>query len=235
MIPRPIKAPLKAGIRLFKRTGVGRGRALGRHHDQPLKLNIGSGATRYPGWRSIEIRELDIRYRVDWAYFLGDQRPKAVFAEHVFEHLSFRDTVRAFAHIGEFLAPGGVFRFAVPDGNHPSGYYRELTGPGGIGWGGDDHHYFFTIGDVPLLERASGLRAQPLEYFDDEGRFVGVPFDDANGPVVRSAFNYRGPLSRPGVRQQRFFDTIPPHLREQFHEQGMTYTSLLIDWHQGAR
>jgi len=133
-----------------------------------------------------------------------------------------------------YLTADGVFRMAVPDANHPSAYYRELTRPGGIGEGADDHRQFFSIGDVPALEEATGLEARPLEYFDAQGIFVAVPYEEAAGLVRPSSRRYAGPLSGSGDRARRLLDTTPEPLREQFATLGITYTSLIVDWSKNS-
>lgn len=107
-----------------------------------VRLVVGAGATKYPGWISIEKSNLDVTNREDWIALLGSRKVDNILAEHVFEHLEYDAAMRAFDNIAEFLAIGGVFRFAVPDGYHPSSYVRELTGTNGTEPGADDHKYF---------------------------------------------------------------------------------------------
>lgn len=195
-----------------------------------LRLNIGAGGTEYPGWISLERRVLDITSRSQWNSLLGKRRVENILAEHVFEHLHYQDAIRAFKYIAECMAPGGVFRFAVPDGNHPSAYVRELTGPGGKEQGAEDHKYFYTIGDIPEIERLTGLHAEPLEYFGADGMFVSGPIDFARGYISRCSANYKGRFTESGEEMRRMMETVPEHLREQFHRKGISYTSLLVDW-----
>lgn len=195
-----------------------------------VRLNVGAGDTEYPGWLSIEKNILDITKREEWERLLGGRTVRNILAEHVFEHLLYDDAIKAFRNIAEFLEPGGRFRFAVPDGNHPSAYVRELTGPGGTDPGADDHKYFYTIRDIPVIERLSGLRAEPLEYFTDEGIFIANPIDFDQGYISRCSANYRGRFTESTAEMERMLDTVPEHLREQFRERGISYTSLLVDW-----
>lgn len=225
-----IKQLLVPARRLLRHTGLGRGRGLEADPGEPVRLIVGAGRTHIPGWQSVNIDRLDLLRERDWDHLLGDRRVHNILAEHVLEHLDLPDTVRALMLIHRFLAADGVFRMAVPDANHPSAYYRELTRPGGIGEGADDHRYFFSIGDVPALEKATGLKANPLEYFDPQGLFVAVPYEEAAGLVRRSSRRYAGPLSGSGERARRLLDTTPEPLREQFATLGITYTSLIVDW-----
>ena len=196
----------------------------------PLRLNIGAGGTEYTGWISLEHRVLDITSRSQWRSLLGKRMAANILAEHVFEHLYYQDAMRAFNYIAEYMAPGGVFRFAVPDGNHPSAYVRELTGPQGTERGAEDHKYFYTIGDIPEIERLTGLHAEPLEYFSADGVFVSGPIDFARGYISRCSANYKGRFTESEEEMRRMIETVPEHLREQFHSKGISYTSLLVDW-----
>lgn len=195
-----------------------------------VRLNVGSGGTSYTGWFSVDRKELDVTERRAWERLLRDRRADNVLAEHVIEHLEADQIEAAFRNIAAFLTSGGVFRMAVPDGNHPSEYVRELTKPGGLEPGADDHKVFLTIRDVPGLEQCSGLRAEPIEYFDDEGRFVSRPMRPERGHIKRSAENYRGRFTESRSEMNRLISTVPPHLRDQFTEKKLSYTSLLVDW-----
>lgn len=195
-----------------------------------IRLNVGAGGTEYPGWFSIEKRILDVTRRDQWERFLGKRTVDNILAEHVFEHLHYPDAMQAFRNIAEFMTPGGVFRFAVPDGNHPSAYVRELTGPGGSERGADDHKYFYTIGDIPEIERLTGLHAEPLEYFTADGEFVSAEIDFDRGYISRCSANYKGRFTESEEEMRRMIETVPDHLREQFLRRGISYTSLLVDW-----
>ncbi len=86
----------------------------------------------------------------------------------------------------EFVKPGGSFRVAVPDGNHPDGDYVEQVKPGGTGPGADDHKILYDIDSLTALFRAAGFIVEPLEFFDGNGRFHAVDWSDDRGRVIRS-------------------------------------------------
>ncbi len=84
-----------------------------------LSINLASGGRGLKGWVNVELRPaadtticLDIRRRLPFA----DGSARRIFAEHVVEHLDFREDVpRLFAEFHRILAPGGVVRIVVPD------------------------------------------------------------------------------------------------------------------------
>jgi predicted SAM-dependent methyltransferase len=227
-------ASIKAKIRRPLRALAGRRLREAIRHAEIVRLNVGAGGTNYPEWFSIEEYVLDITKRQAWQNVLAGRRVRHVLAEHVFEHLRYDDSLQAFRNIAEFLEPGGVFRFAVPDGNHPSEYVRDLTRPGGTDPGSDDHKYFYTIRDIPSIEKHCGLRAAPLEYFTDDGVFVGNPIDFSNGYIARCSVNYRGRFTESESEMRRMLDTVPEHLRDQFRQRNISYMSLLVDWTKHA-
>jgi len=89
-----------------------------RGHNE-LALNLGSGGGATPGWVNIDVRPthdvdlaLDIRRRLPFS----DGQVARVRAEHVVEHLDFRDELPAvLREIHRVLAVGGVLRVVVPD------------------------------------------------------------------------------------------------------------------------
>ena len=85
-----------------------------------ISLNVGSGGRGLPGWINIDARPahadiyvaFDIRRRLP----LRDGQAERIFAEHVIEHLDFRDDVaNVFREFHRVLRPGGVVRIIVPD------------------------------------------------------------------------------------------------------------------------
>ena len=96
---------------------LGKVRALRGQKD--LSVNVGSGGKGLPGWVNIELRRqpdttlcLDIRHPLP----LADASVGRMLAEHVVEHIDFRqDIPRVLADWHRVLHPGGVLRIIVPD------------------------------------------------------------------------------------------------------------------------
>jgi len=203
--------------------------ALARTTD--VRLVVGAGGTRFDGWISADSeKELDLLDRPAWRRAFANKRLKHVLAEHVFEHLAFADALKGLRLIHEMLEPGGTLRFAVPDAYHPSPYYRYMVRPGGHEPAAREHQYFWSIEDIPVVEQATGFRAEPLEYFDSEGYFHAVPFTDERGYIRRCSCHYAPGLGYSDWDHSRVAATVPERIRGAFEARGLIYTSLLVDF-----
>lgn len=84
-----------------------------------LSVNVGSGGRGLPGWLNIDAvigpddsLPVDIRKGLP----LSDGSVRRILAEHVIEHLHFRDEAPdVLAELHRVLEPGGVARIIVPD------------------------------------------------------------------------------------------------------------------------
>jgi ubiquinone/menaquinone biosynthesis C-methylase UbiE len=91
-----------------------------------LFLHFGAGPNQLPEpWRNHD-KETDISERLPFE----DGEARFIFAEHVIEHLPFRDGLRFLAEAYRVLAAGGVLRVAFPDvvklGVNGSAWLAEL-------------------------------------------------------------------------------------------------------------
>lgn len=192
------------------------------------RVVLGSGGDEFEGWLSTDIKDIDIVDEASWRRLFLPASIDRLLAEHVFEHLSLSELQQAFRHIRTFLKPGGRLRLAVPDAFHPSRYYYNLTKPGG--WETPFEHKIFL--DHEILTRIgteADLKVELLEYFDGDGVFRAVPYDEADGVIRRCAHNNLGlDTANPEV-MVNFYASIPEHLRQQFTDRHITYTSLIAD------
>lgn len=196
-----------------------------------LKLLIGAGDTTFPGWIITDQDFLDITNKSDWAYIFGrNYKINNILAEHVVEHLYFEEFCRFLTIAKNYLNKNGKIRIAVPDGNHPSEYVKELTRPGGTDPGSDDHKYFYTILVMQDVANNLGYKLDALEYFDENGLFYAKEYDERDGFISRSSKHYEGRFTNSAEEYQKMYNSIPLHLQNQFLEKNISYTSLLVDF-----
>ena len=84
-----------------------------------LKINLGCGTNRIPGWSNHDA-EVNITRRLPWA----DDSADCVFVEHVVEHVTYPQALEFFREARRVLRTGGVLRVAVPSVER---VWREAT------------------------------------------------------------------------------------------------------------
>jgi predicted SAM-dependent methyltransferase len=165
-----------------------------------MKIIIGARRTSQPGWQGLERGQLDIRDRRQWTRLFPVNSLDAVLSEHVLEHLTFDEAIATASNIFEFLAPGGYWRIAVPDANNPDPIYQDMCRPGGTGrrtydlwnrlfYGSDEpgHKFHYNLASLSSLLLSEGFQVQPLEFYDDAGRFWRAPWSPEDGWIKRSS------------------------------------------------
>lgn len=195
-----------------------------------IKLVVGAGSAHFNGWISTEEDAFDITKYLTWEKYFRNKKIDNILAEHVFEHLNFGDIRKTFSYMYKYLKNGGVLRFAVPDGYHASNYVRELTKPGGLEPGADNHKVFFNIDIVEKLAKEIGFKLDKIEYFDKNSFFHTKDFNFENGYISRCSKNYQGRFTDDQKEYDKLFNSIPEHLRQQFINNKISYTSLLVDF-----
>jgi len=81
-----------------------------------LKLHIGSGVGRLPGWVNIDVYPAELSINVSRGLPFPDASARFVFASHVLEHLYYPvEALRFLAECRRVLAAGGRIRLIVPD------------------------------------------------------------------------------------------------------------------------
>lgn len=81
-----------------------------------VRLHVGCGDHRLPGWINIDLRGGDLPVDIRRSLALPSGSVTAVYLAHLLEHLEYKD--EALATLREFhrvLAPGGLVRLVVPD------------------------------------------------------------------------------------------------------------------------
>lgn len=105
---------------------------------ESVNLHLGCGWNRLDGWINIDL----VGGKTDLAWDLRRPLPfargsvDAVFLEHVFEHMTYSETLTVLGHVKRVLKPGGVLRVGVPDaGMYARWYSRDARGLQDFRWG----------------------------------------------------------------------------------------------------
>lgn len=101
---------------------------------QSLRLNLGCGPNKKPGWLNVDFfdasADVQLDLREPWPF--ADNSVDYIYSEHVFEHFEFYKEVPHFlAESLRILRPGGVFDVGVPDTEWPL-----------CGYGNPQHDYW---------------------------------------------------------------------------------------------
>ncbi len=154
----------------------------------PRRIVIGSSGLHDRGWIPSDIEYLDLLKPETWARYFEPGAIRCLLAEHVWEHLSEADGLKAARTCFTYLQPGGYLRLAVPDGFHPSSEYQSWVKVGGASPGQITNNHlvlynYHTITD--LLERA-GFRVELYEFYDEQGEFHYRPWSREQGTIRRT-------------------------------------------------
>jgi predicted SAM-dependent methyltransferase len=158
-----------------------------RRHGGRVRVVIGAGPTAYSGWLATDLPVLDALKEGDWSRIFRPGDVDRVLAEHVIEHWTERELRQFLRAVRPYLSRVGRIRVAVPDGLHPDSSYIDEVKPGGTGLGADDHKVLHTFPSMAAILSDEGYGAEPLEYFDDGGRFHRLAWSAEDGFVMRSA------------------------------------------------
>ena len=154
---------------------------------QPVKkIVVGSEGSHFEEWVTTEQDVLNLVFEIDWGNYFKKNSLDAILAEHVWEHLTPKDSVIASRNCFNFLKPGGYLRVAVPDGYHPDPHYIEDVKPGGSGAGADDHKVLYNYDTFRKIFSSVGFDVSLLEYFDEHGEFIAKEWSASDGFIERS-------------------------------------------------
>ncbi len=129
--PEPAPPPDPAQLKRARQQEIV-ARYLSQH--DVAKLEIGSGNTVLEGWLGTDLKprhddvvEMDATKR----FPLPDSCLDFVHAEHLIEHISYKQGQRTLSECRRVLKPGGVIRLATPDLERLVAVYRGDAGPEG--------------------------------------------------------------------------------------------------------
>lgn len=157
--------------------------------EKPVRIIIGAGDQRWPGWIHTQKEELDLLNPKEWEISFRNRRADAFLCEHVWEHLTREEGLFAAKTCYEWLKPGGYLRCAVPDANFPDKDYQlsaRVGGPGPKDHPAADHKIIYDYILFSDVFNQAGFDVDLLEYCDEQGRFHYNQWSPDDGPVYRS-------------------------------------------------
>lgn len=157
--------------------------------DQPVRIIIGAGEQRWPGWIPTGREQLDLLRDEDWEESFRMRRVDAFLCEHVWEHLTEEQGRSAARLCYTYLNPGGYIRCALPDGNFPDPSYQQAArvgGPGPKDHPAAGHKILYNHELISDVFESAGFHVDVLEYCDQQGRFHYNQWSPDKGPVYRS-------------------------------------------------
>ncbi len=157
--------------------------------EKPVRIIIGAGDQRWPGWIHTQKEELDLQNPKGWENSFRNRRADALLCEHVWEHMTMAEGIIAAKTCYEWLRPGGYLRCAVPDANFPDWEYQlsaRVGGPGPKDHPAADHKIIYDYILFSHVFNQAGFAVDLLEYCDEQGRFHYNQWSPDDGPIYRS-------------------------------------------------
>ncbi len=168
-----------------------------------MKVIIGAGDTEYPGWIATNCDVLDVLSRDSMHAYFSDKKATAFLAEHVWEHFTEDEGVRAALHCYEYLQAGGYMRVAVPDGNLQDASFLKFVGIGGPGpkdHPAATHKILYTYKKLISVFERAGFSVNLLEHCDEDGNFHFSYWNPNDGMIGRSLrFDSRNSYEKIGM------------------------------------
>ncbi|WP_163099266.1 class I SAM-dependent methyltransferase [Peribacillus alkalitolerans] len=158
--------------------------------DEEIKIVIGAGEyNNNPGWLHTQENEINLLEETTWHARFEGNSIRAILAEHVWEHLTFEEGVKAAKVCYKFLKTSGYIRCAVPDAFFPDESYQNIVkigGPGPIEHPAASHKIVHNYKTLCEMFEMAGFEVQLLEYCDETGAFHSNEWDGNDGVIFRS-------------------------------------------------
>lgn len=181
-----------------------------RNSQTNLKIILGAASTKQDGWISTNYPLLNLTDDSTFSALFTPDSISNLLAEHVWEHLSAEDVIKANSNCFLFLKKDGVLRIAVPDGFHSCEEYINQVKPGGLGLGSDDHKVLYNYITLSKLLEDTGFNVRLLEWFDEYGNFHHEEWNVEDGVIRRSTrFDPRN-ITNPTTYTSLIIDAIKP-------------------------
>ena len=157
-----------------------------------INIILGAALTHQKNWFSSNEQWLDISNTSHWRkIFKSKQIINNAVAEHVFEHLTRRETIKALKLIYGALKHNGNLRIAVPDGNNPNHEYIKNVGIKGIGADAQDHKQLLKYEEIKELMENAGFKVTLKEGYKSNGELIINFIDPIKGFILRSRSNHK--------------------------------------------
>jgi len=152
-----------------------------------VRVNVGGASRTFKGWVLSDYLQFDVTDVGQYVAAFGQQGVAAFRAEHMYEHLFPAQVEIAAAMSYLFLAPGGHYRVAVPEGYHPDPLYRDHVEAGNR----HQHKQMWTVDNMPPIWIKAGFDVQMMENFDKHGQFYKHDVGDAEADREKWSKVYR--------------------------------------------
>lgn len=168
-----------------------------------MKIIIGAGNTNYEGWIATQEEQLNLLSASDWDKMFPKDSVDAMLAEHVWEHMTYEEGIKAAKNCFEHLKSGGYIRCAVPDKNYRNEWYQNMVqvgGPGPKDHPAATHKIVYDYKIFKSVFEAAGFQVSLLEYCDEDGDFHYVYWNENDGRIGRSLrFDTRNSIEKLGM------------------------------------
>lgn len=153
------------------------------------KIIIGAGKVVQDGWVSLQENDLDLLKKEDWRKLYNPESIDCLLAEHVWEHMTLEEGIKAAQNCFDYLKPGGYIRCAVPDKNFDNRWYQNMVqvgGPGPQDHPAADHKIVYDYKQLKEVFESVGFTVELLEYCDEEHQFHYTYWNEHDGKIGRS-------------------------------------------------
>ncbi|PEK93954.1 SAM-dependent methyltransferase [Bacillus mycoides] len=155
-----------------------------------IKVVVGAGVfNNNPGWVQTQEDELNLLDNTTWEERFEYNSISAILAEHVWEHLTFEEGVKAAEICYKFLNPSGHIRCGVPDAFFRDETYQNIVqigGPGPKDHPAASHKIVHNYKTLTKMFEIAGFEVVLLEYCDENGQFYYTEWDANDGVIFRS-------------------------------------------------
>ena len=159
-------------------------------YKKKIKIIIGSNNTYQKKWYATNESWLNITKEQDWEIiFKKKVIISNILAEHVFEHLSYDECIKALKIINKYMVKNSKIRIAVPDGYNHDTIYLKNVDINGTGDGADDHKQLLNKDILFEILSKSNFKPKLIEGYDANKKLHIEKYLIEDGFVKRSRQN----------------------------------------------